>query len=236
MTTPPDPTPLPLDVRDAPDALPDDVLAGLFAQIAGQTVDRAPGWRDRLRALPSARRQALALAGAWVATTVYVVVVGLRADLRGATLAWQAALAGVLLLLGSLGVLVALRGLHRRPLHDALARSLALVALPAVAVVFPWPGAEGAVPVSVHVACGIGSLMVATMTSLAVLVFDRDDRPPPWRVLAAAGLGGVFGFVALGLHCPAVHPLHLVLGHGLAGVMVGAVLTLVTVLRRAQEG
>lgn len=205
-----------------------------FEALAADTVDRPPSWRDRLRERPTPQRVALAAGAALVASALYAVIAGLRSDLAGEAMLRFAVIAVGFTALGVGAASLTLRSLAARPLQAALGIPLALLAVPFVVSVLPGllPGPTGPVPTTAHLGCAVGSLIAATLSALAVLVFDRDDRPPSWRLLSGGAAGGLFAYVAQLSHCPSANAVHLAVTHASAGVLVGAGLALLVALRR----
>lgn len=217
--------PLPPERRDTLPPLDDDALDALFDAVAARTVDRAPTWRDRLRELPTPARTTTAAGAALLACAALLGAEGLRGDLDGA---WPLAIGSLVLVGTGIGaVAVALRSHGAPPLSSLRAVVTAAIALPLLAALVPSIWAGDPAPVAsawMHVACGLGGLVAAVASAGLVLVFDRDDRPHTASLVLAAAAGGAFGFVVQTAHCAMTHPLHLLLGHASAGVIVGAVL------------
>lgn len=224
-----DPKPLPRDRRDAYPPLADDAMASIFDAVADQTVDADPTLRDRARELPTPARATVAVGAAVMACLAFVTLQGWRSDLGSIDVARFAVTSVVLVLIGASASAVTLRGLHRGPMKAAPYLVVTLLGLPALVSMIPgaFEGVPDAVPAIAHVTCGAGSLVAAMISALALLFFDREDRPTLLRIGSAAAAGGVFGFVAQLSHCHMVHPMHLLIGHASAGVLVGALLVVV---------
>lgn len=114
---------------------------------------------------------------------------------------------------------------------------VAALALPVLLALVPTHVHETREPANEIVAalaCGLLGLGFAVPTAIWVLLAQRStvqQTPLGWIVAGALGL---VGNLALQVHCPFTHVAHLVLGHGLLGLVWGAGLWLgIGVTRRA---
>lgn len=208
--------------------LPAPMLDAMYEELARRTLDAQPGWRERLQALATPVRALLGLLGVVAMGATLLALQGPREDLDMS--GWMR-LGPALLGMGGLAVvavLVSLRGLHRRP-PGAVGALLAglLLCTPLIGALIPglWEGltlpAEHAM--GVHRACFSGATITAALCTTVLLLLQRYDSPPLARIMSSAGAGGLIGFVVQQAHCPYSDPLHLLLAHGLAGLVVAAV-------------
>jgi hypothetical protein len=226
----PEPQPLPSHLRGRDEPSAAATLDSLFAEIAAETVDREPSLRDRARELPTSRRVGAAVATVVGVSAVYLSVQGVRSDLD--TMGWVHFLL-VVGLLTSVGVgasALTLRAVHQRPLHENAWRvGMLAVALPIAVSLLPGllPGVHLDHPTFVHhLHCGVGGLIAGLAAAVSVLFFAREDRLDDWRILAASGVGGLFGYVVQGAHCAMVNVEHMVLAHAGYGVVIWGLLSL----------
>lgn len=235
MPTPSEPTSLPSLPRDTVPPLAEEEWGTLFDEIAVQTVDREPNWRDRLRELPTPTRT-LVTVGISLASAVAVVTLGgVRSGMTDAQTTALVFGCAVMVLMGVVAASLSLRGTYQARLPVVAAAAGLLLAYPVFDALFHplgLPGFDTPVPWSAHATCGLGSLIPAAITGVLLTVFDRDDEPALWRIAAAAGAGGLIGYAAQAAHCPALHPVHLLVGHASAGLLVGIGLVVAHRLRR----
>ncbi len=223
-----DPRPLPASLRGDLKSASTEELSQLFAGIASQTVDREPSWRDRLRELPTTTRVVAAVGMAAALGAARLALGGVRGDLAGGIMHFGL-IYGALSMVGIGAATLTLRSMHTRPLHMVAWRLAGLAAaLPLVVALIPFlnPGlhtTDGAA-LSIHFACGATGLFVGSAAAAIVLLFAREDHPSDVRLLAAAGSGGLFGWVVQGAHCPLVDLEHLVFAHSLYGGAIWLVL------------
>ena len=212
------------DISTIEPAAFESMLAG-----AKRAVQVEPGPRERLAALSSPLRLALGLTGALGVAGVGLGAFGLRGDLRALSgLRMGIMVAG---LLGASGVAaaLALRGPQRPPLRPGLRVLVGLLlALPLVSAAIPgaWEGmlVPPELRLSAVLKClGIG-IPVSVLASGVVLVFTRWIRVPRPRLVLAGLSGGLVGFAAQQLHCPAADPAHLLLSHASLGLLAAAAL------------
>ena len=208
-------------------ALPSAELDALFASLAEKTVDRVPGLGDRIREASMPTRLAFVLGSLTALAAVLMALQGVRPDLN----AGMAVALGpgflVLALAATGSVFVALRGfetaISTTARRGALAAGL-LVPLAVAAVPGWWPGMnlppEAGWGPAVH--CFTWGAIGAVLTMMVVLVAQRADRPAPWRIASAAGVGGGVGFIVQTLTCPAHDLSHLLFSHGAMGIVVAA--------------
>ncbi len=211
-------------------------LAALFDKVARDTVDREPTMRDRLRELPTRLRVVAAVGGALALCVGILAALGVRPVPAGEGLATYIVTLCCLVAMVSIAVATSLRGVHQRPVGRvawaltalALVAPLGLAIIPGI-----WAGAEA--PPAGMSGPGLGCLLTGLATAfgvgLVIRLFQRSDRPADWRLTAMAGAGGLIAFTTVQLHCPSVDPLHLVVGHGTAGLILAAALLVVARLR-----
>lgn len=229
MTQPTDHHPhLEQDRRHFDDAaLPSAELDALFAALAEETVDRTPSVLDRVREASTPARLALVVAMVTVLAAVLLNAQGLRPDMSSELAATLAPGFLVLALAATGTIFVALRGfetaLSDTTRRGAIAAGL-LVPLLVSAVPGWWPGInlppEAGWAPAIH--CSTWGAASAVLTMLVVLVAQRADRPAPWRIASAAGVGGGVGFIVQTLTCPAHDLSHMLFSHGAMGIVVAA--------------
>ncbi len=215
-------------------ALAPDALDALLASVRADTLDRPATWRDRLVELPTWWRVGLAALLLGAVVGAQALATGLRDDLFG-----DVAVTTILVTLADLFGLAVLGAAYAlasaaRPTTPWLPRALAaglLVAPLAVAMPGVMVGQDVPVPLQVDVHCGVGSLLGAFVGAAAITLLSRHPLGGS-RLALAAGAGGLVGLVAGQLHCPVVSPRHLVLGHGLAGVVLLALWTTAQAMSR----
>lgn len=161
-----------------------------------------------------------------------------RADLD----AYPAARMAIVLGLLTAGALIA-SPVVLRPLHVGAARlgplrvTLALAipvfvgALPQVATGHPASTPEVDLLQASYGCFVVGSTMAAGALLVLALTERRGRAPLHW-ITAATALAAVAGALALQITCPVVDPAHLVLGHGLIGIVWAAVLVAVLAASR----
>lgn len=176
------------------------------------------GLRERVTSRPTSVRIGLGLLGVLLFAGLLVALQGIRGDLdhdgwfRFARSATPLVVAG----LAASAFSLVHRG-HVRPVPG-----LAIVAIWATMVASStlgdWPGLPS-VPASMDLWCfGVTSVStVATMLWLTWL--DRGVRPVVWRVGTAGAGAGLAAYVAQGVFCPGVDPVHLLVAHGGASVV-----------------
>ncbi|MEZ4265927.1 MAG: hypothetical protein R3F39_06075 [Myxococcota bacterium] len=215
--------------RHAP-PLPDAAVDDLFARIAETTVDRRPTLRDRLRELPTPARVALSVLLALAVSAAVLASRGVAPSVADAGPGrFALALASVVGFM-ALAVAVSLRGAHRRSLGLGV-WTLALLSLAAPIVLGLLPGIWGgrpapSAPAHAHdfgLNCFRVGLVGALLTGLVIRVFQREDRPTSWRLIALAATGGLVAFGSSQLYCPSDNLLHVTVGHGLVGATVAAI-------------
>lgn len=157
---------------------------------------------------------------------------GLRDDLSTVQLAGTVAAFSGLALVAIAALALALRPKHAPPMGGfTLSMAAAVLVLPSLLAAVPdlWPGTPlpaGIDPAMLHTMCGLGGLTCALAVADMVLLFGRDDEAPAWNLLLAAGAGGLLGFVLQGLYCHVADPVHLLLAHGLPGLLLAGGLLL----------
>ncbi len=231
--------PLDLDLlirEDADEPTSEVELEAMLRRVLSATAEKEPSLRDRLRELRTWQRVLFASGAMLLFSLGFAVMMPLREDLDPSQ--WMRFLeaAGLMVLVSVGAVAFSLRGAHKRPLGAlAWVGSGLLVGLPFLFAVAPglWPGIPTPaqmVPMA-HVMCAGMGLMGAIPAALLVVLFERSDRPPAWRLLSAAGAAGLAGYAFQNLHCPYNDPLHLVVSHAGYGVMVAAAFMMVRWVR-----
>lgn len=217
--------------------LPDGLLAGLFDEIAAETVDRRPSLRQRAQELPTRLRIVAAVLSVAGLTGLVTVVTGVRADIgAGEAVRFGVAMAAVGALIAALAA-VGLRGHHQRPLGPAV-WALLLVALGAPVVLAAFPGlwladghAAAAMSLGAPPGCFSMGLVNGAVAAFVVWLFQRADRAARWRLMASAVVGGLAAFWSLELHCPSRDVTHMLVGHASVGFVLAALLLLYAALR-----
>lgn len=214
-------------------------LDKLLDQVAAQTIDKPLTVRDRVRELPTPVRVAVALGFGVFAVVAVLAMLGIRPGLESGGLAGYLTAAGCLVAMVGLATSLSLRGMHQRQLGGwAWAITVGALLTPPIIALWPglWPtaGAPAADVTGFGLRCiGLG-LAVAAGVGLVMRFLQRVDRPGSWRVTSTAGAGGVVAFAAVQLNCPAADIGHLLVGHGLLGVILAVIgLAAVHVTRRA---
>jgi len=137
---------------------------------------------------------------------------------------------------------VVLRPLHRgaphlRALRIALSLAIPILlgALPQVATGHPASTPDVAVLPAAVRCFAIGST-IAGGVLLVLALTERRGRAPLGWIVAATALAAVAGALALQITCPVIYASHLVLGHGLVGVVWALVLASLVVAWRSLTG
>ncbi|MFT7621443.1 MAG: hypothetical protein ACI9WU_000606 [Myxococcota bacterium] len=215
----------------------DPPLINLNAVLAGVHADA--GSSD-MAERPAIQRLALAGAAA-IAFIIVVLLTTHRVDLSVyptvRLLIEALALAGA----GSALLLAVLRPIWKPALSDRAIYSLAGVALAAPLVLALLPVAHVAHPASLEGAgadlavralkCLIFGLSAAAPIALVLHWLDRGDQGAQGHGLLLAGSAALVGSLALFLHCPITHTIHLLAGH--ATVPLALLLGLMLWRRRA---
>ncbi len=217
-------------------APPEAELQELFARIAADTVDAEPSPTQRLAELPTVTRILFGFGGGLVLSAVVVGVIGLRVQSIDADSGRMLLTLLGMALFGGLALASSLRGLHQRSLGSFawLVAGVALL-LPLLMALLPgwWPGVAVPDMMPWQSECFWFGAGVAAATAGGAVMLQRTAEPPLWRVLSAAGAGGIVGFIAQQLFCPASGTWHLVTAHGLLGMLVAVLLVGVLKLRAA---
>jgi hypothetical protein len=210
--------------------LDDATVDALFARVAATTVDRPASLRDSLRELKTPVRFALSLALALGIGAGVLAAMGVAPSVADAGAGRYVVALGSVVGFMALAVAISLRGAHRRSLGVAawllaltsLAAPIALGMVPGI-----WGGRPAPSPPAVAHDLGLNcfrvGLIAALVTGLAVRLFQREDRPTPWRLVALAAAGGLVAFGTSQLYCPSDNLLHVTVGHGLVGVLLALV-------------
>ncbi|MGM0577326.1 MAG: hypothetical protein ACQEXJ_16495 [Myxococcota bacterium] len=215
----------------------DAELDALFERVAEETVDREPGLLDRLREMPTRWRILLVVALAVPGAGAMLAAMGIRPDLSPGGAVRYLSTLSILVATVSLAVALSLRGPHRRPVGRwAWAFTIAALLLPVLLAFLPslWTGETPSVTglAGPGLAClGLG-LATAAMVGGLVRVFQRSQPGTDWHLTAMAAAGGLVAFTTVELHCASNDLLHLVIGHGLIGLVFAVVLWVVVRLRR----
>lgn len=201
----------------APQSSPEQ-LERLLAALTARTVAAPPTWQDRLMALPTPARLAVAAGVAGLAVALHFARFALRDDLAGGALARLAGSDGVLLLVAAGAAWAALRPADQAEGNAPLLTSSAvLLAMAAPLLPGWWPGVhtDAGAPLTAHLTCAAISFAVGGLWFVALRNLDRSDGVDTTRTRASAGAGALLGLVATLLHCPLVDADHLLLGHAL---------------------
>lgn len=193
-----------------------------------------------LRSRPSPLRSLFALSAATL-VVLFALFAMPRVDLGLYPPLRMALALGLLSIAGLSTLSFSLRGLHRPRLSPR--GLMALVILAGLAVPFALallPPAHSPHPAALQGAgsdlwsraaeCFFLGLALATPVVLMARALSRDAHHRPLMALLAAAAAGITANLALQLHCPIVHPIHLVLSH--ASVAATALLGYAVVLRR----
>lgn len=213
--------------------LPGTEMERLFAEIAVVTVDAQPSMLDRLQQRSTTARVLMSVALGVVLSGVLIAAHGLRTDLSGdAGLRMLVALLG-LAALGISAVMLSLRGLHKRSLGWTSWLLIGIMLLaPAGLSSLPefWPGqTSSARPMPWESGCFWFGGTVASLTGAGVVLLQRSRHMAVWRVLSAAAAGGCAGFITQQFFCPSGDTWHILTTHGLLGLVVSALLLLVSI-------
>lgn len=195
----------------------DQLFEDINAQLSSQT-----SVRRRLSALSSSRRIALMIIiSAFVLGAVFVLVRRLDWFLYPAPrLMFEL---GFLIVLFVVYLWTVIRPLHLSPLRRG-ARVLPLIAV-LVVILAPLalPLAHQALPESLRgvgedlaaraLACFFWGIGVSGIIGIASYLFMRGARGISSMRIGYWLLAGLFAELALHIHCPLVHPLHIALGH-----------------------
>ncbi|MBX2799440.1 MAG: hypothetical protein KTR31_17325 [Myxococcales bacterium] len=177
-----------------------------------------PGWRDPLVSLSTPVRQLLAVLGLVLTGVVLVAAQGVREDLDAT--GWQlfAVSAGALVVAAILGARTTLRAWSRAPVRGWTLVPLVWAFMMLWAAVAPWPGMPN-VPFEMHLYCFGMTSMVVLASLLWMGLLERSPQPVVWRMGLAGAVGGLAAFAAQGVFCPGIDWVHLVVGHGGAGIV-----------------
>lgn len=225
-----------------------EVLDDLFLELELDIVQSEQGF-GFLKSLPFWQRSGLVgLAGAILIVLVYFF---LPKPNMGSTSFVELLLSVLsLFVVLSVGSHLVLRPLYLAPtsplqrgVHIGLAALLPVtLALLPYAHAHPLPGANLAAPMfwSKIVACSTFGVLT-TLPFLGLLWLANSTEQPRRHSLLTLGLtGGLFGNIMVMLHCPAVHPAHLLFGHAMVlplAVLLGTLLIwwLVPKFRKAPQ-
>jgi hypothetical protein len=180
----------------------------------------AVGPREKLVELPTRVRRMLAMLGLIGASSLLVVLQGLRADLDPSGWFSFVVAGWVLAFVGSVGALFALRSRAAPPVPAWPWIPAAWAFLLGWSAIGPWPGMTG-VPPAMHLLCFTATSAMVLVSTLWIGVLEQGRRPVPWRLGLIAASSGSVAFVAQSLVCPGIDLVHLVVGHGGASVVGG---------------
>ncbi|MFT5429497.1 MAG: hypothetical protein ACI9OJ_000168 [Myxococcota bacterium] len=219
-------TPAP-DTSD-PDTSDPDTLAGSFDALMAD-VDSERGPLGRLRERPAAERTGLGLLVVGL-TIIMSWLLTPRIDLSLYPVIRLALEMSVLSIGAAAALWLALRPMHRAdPTFIVVTVALATLALfPFLAGLFPH--AHALHPASLAGAgtdlparafkCFVFGLVAAVPAVVVTRALQRNQAFGSRR-FAGAVVGGMAGILALSVHCPITHPVHLVAGH--APVVLGVI-------------
>ena len=214
--------------------LPSETLDEILASVHSQTIDEPPSARGQLRELSTAKR-VLAVTGALVVTGAVSTLGLVRGDLTASELGLVALLCAGLGGLMLAVVQLALQGLHQATAQHARHAVLGLgLGTPLLASLLPvWPGADttGSGWLSHVAVCGALGLISSVLGAGIVVMFQRSDRGPLWRIASAGAAGGLAGMVARTISCPAGDVAHVALAHGQLALLTAALCVGVASLR-----
>lgn len=207
--------------RDADTRAPPE-LASVPEPLAAATT--RGGVRERLRSLPTPARVALVVAVVLLVSGLPRAFASPRPDLDPT--AWVRVYTTLLgaAFLAMFAAGAALRGTYTRPWPAWLTTAMSvLVLVPAALSLVPgWWGSATPMPSAAsHIPCLTYGLVGAIVAAGATLYLDRGDAPAPWRVVAAAGAGGLVAYTSLGVHCASGNVVHLLVSHSVQGLLVG---------------
>lgn len=227
------------DARRPRSTLPPDLMASLFEDVQKQTHASPSSIRSKLRELPTPTRTLLALGSSMVYVALHIFAQGLRSDLSGRNLAIFTTLFLGLVVLLLLSIRVAHRAIHRPPpglgtrIFGGLMAGLPLILAANASFMTGGSAADlGNRAWKVHIFCLSATGLAALLVTGLVLLFERNEPPSPWRLIAAAGGAGAIGFIAQTAHCPYVDPSHLLISHAPPGILLGCALLLHRLLRQ----
>ncbi|MCB9673632.1 MAG: hypothetical protein H6737_00865 [Alphaproteobacteria bacterium] len=188
----------------------------LWARVEADLDRRGP--RDPLVSLPTPVRRLLGGAGLLAFGVGLVGIQGVREDLSGG--AWTTfAVCGAMFVLGSLAAAAfSLRDRASRPLPGWPWAPLAWSLMVGGSAVLPWPGMTG-VPAAMHAYCFWATSVMVVLSTIWLALLERAEKPVAWRVALAGAGSGLAAFVFQSVFCPGVDLVHLVVGHGGAGVV-----------------
>lgn len=231
--SPPDLDPLLAHHRASTEEMSAEELERLRRDVVQATWDAPLTLRERLRRLPTPVRAAVVVVVACALLLGMDATIGLRDDLTAADRSRVYGSLVSVFALGTLALVIPLRGVYRPPLRPAVRLGLlALLGVPILIGLVPtwWTGRD--LPpqdlVQAHVACFLSGSVVAGVAASVTLLLDRSARIARWRVLAASAGGGLASFAVLGFHCYVGGMVHLALAHGLQGITIAGVLLLLT--------
>jgi hypothetical protein len=213
--------------------------ASLWSDV-NRAVTQESGLRAWLRSRSTTLRITIGIAAVVAITTVGAS--GLRADWATfpASLKVLWALLLTMAILASLPLAVV--SLARGGASMARVVGLAIVGLAVPAALAFVPGASGTHSAlgsfdsafGAHVSgCLVYGLSLSVPFAVLLWALDREDYPPPYRLVMMATTAGLAGNVALFLHCSIRHPEHIVVGHAALGIVLALMSALLVRLRGA---
>lgn len=198
-------------------------------------------WFGKLRSLATPQRLTLVLM-VMLALIVYVWLGPRRADIAEYPARRMLLVLTTLGIVGLGGLSLALESLSERPRPTprlayflfGLALPTALAALPAAHVAHPASTQGlGADLMPRALACLLWGTAIALPVILLLRGLDRFEGGHSGRSALIAVVGGLFGNIALQLHCPLTGPAHLLLGHAtVSGLVLIVYFTAVALTRR----
>jgi hypothetical protein len=193
-----------------------------------QLVDELARALEPVRPLPSLRRQALALAGAWALSAGLAAVwIGVRPHANLGRGSESDVLAAVLALLGASGLAAGVAS--RVPGRERLALAAAALVAAGIGIVAALCLSEsGPLVETASFAADLGCIRHALLLGIptGLLAAALAIRGAPWRSLRAAvalAIGAAAaGALLVHLCCPSLEPRHWLLAHALAPLFAGA--------------
>lgn len=214
-------------------------IGALLQRVEGE-IARERGTIAWLRSRPTPLRVMLGVAGAAL-VALGVVLLRHRVDLAVYPLGRLVAAVGAYALLAGVAVRSALRPLQQHALPRLFHRTVIAAAVLVPFAVAASPAAHFVHPASLAgagddllpraVQCFLFGGAVALPALGLLFALDRGAHHAWSTALASAAAAGLIGILALELHCPITHPIHLVAGHATVGAALLPAYSLVTWVR-----